>query len=295
MIDSLDCLPCLSRQAATTARLSTGDTAKQQAGIGEALMHLAMMEPSTPPSIVAEDLQRTLLRHTGRSDPYTEVRQRLTVAARALLPALLRMKNESDDPWSFSLRVSAAGNLLDAARDPAQAGLAMDEAWQATARGELVLDHGDELRTATERTGDLLFLADNAGEVVWDRLLIDQLGAARVTLAVRHQPYLHKAVASDLEFTTWLVPPRVAIYDDPPPGHAAANNVRTLDELLAKAELVIAKGSDWLERLRGRVPAAQSFHILAPACLRVATRLGVSVKALVAAHASALPALPPNT
>ncbi len=295
MIESLDCLPCLSRQAAVTVRLSTNNTSKQQAGMGEALMHLAMMDQSTPPSLAAEDVQRTLSRHTGSSDPYTDVRHRLTAAARALLPALLRMKHEADDPWAFAIRVSAAGNLLEAARDPNEAGSAMEAAWKATARGELVLDHGAALRAAVAQASNIVFLADNAGEVIWDHLLIDLLGAARVTLAVRGQPYLHDALAEDLDFSTWLVPPRVVTFDEPLAGHPTKTTVRSLDQLLAKADLVIAKGSEWPERLGGRVPAEKCFYILAPACQRVAKRFGVPAKALVAAHASALPELPPNT
>lgn len=295
MLESLECLPCLSRQVAMTARLSTSSAAKQQAGLGEALMHMAIAEPSMPPPMVAEDLQRTLSRHTGSADPYAEVRYRLSVSARALLPALLRMKREADDPWEFSVRVAAAGNLLEAARDPDQAGPAMEVAWQATARGELVLNHCEALRAAAGHASHIVFLADNAGEVVWDRLLIDLLGAARVTLAVRGLPYLHNALAEDLDLSTWLVPPRVVTFDDPLPGYSTTSTAPALDQLLAKADLVIAKGSEWPERLGGRVPAEKCFYILAPACQRVARRFGVPVNSLVAAHGAAMLAAPlPN-
>lgn len=294
MIENLDCVPCLSRQAAVTARLSTSNTSKQQAGMGEALMHLAMMEYSTIPSMAAEDLQRTLSRHTGSADPYREVRQRLTAAARALLPALMRMKREAEDPWEFSIRVAAAGNLLEEARDPNQAGSAMEAAWQATARGELVVNHGEALQAAASHASNIVFLADNAGEVVWDRLLIDLLGAARVTLAVRRQPYLHNALADDVDFSTWLVPPLIATFDDPLPGHPTTIPGRFLDQLLATADVVIAKGSEWPECLSGRVPLEKCFYILAPACARVAARFGVPVKSLVAVHAASLPSLIPS-
>lgn len=291
MIDSLDCLPCLSHQAATTARLATSDASRQQAGMGEVLMHLAMMDPSTPPPLAADDLQRTLSRHAGNADPYAEIRLSLTQAARALFPALLRMKQSSNDPWSFALLVSAAGNLLEAARDPAMAGAAMETAWQATTRGSLTINHGAELHAAAGQASHILFLADNAGETVWDRLLIDDLGAARVTLAIRHLPYLHAALREDLDLTSWPVAPSVATYDDPPPGHRPSGEVTSLDRLLAESDLVIAKGSSWPDRLRGRVPARTCFHILAPACTRVATRFGVAARALVVAQASNLPTL----
>ena len=289
MIDSLDCLPCLSRQATITARLSTDNAAQQQAGLGEAFMHLAMMEPSTPPLQAAEDVQRTLLRHTGSADPYANVRRSLTVAARALLPALLRSVNHAEDPLAAALLISVAGNLLEDAREPALAGRAMDEAWHATARGVLAINHTEALRAAASRAKTILFLADNAGEVIWDRLLIEKLGAARVTLVVRNQPYLHDALTEDLDFRHCPVAPRVLATDDLALNTPHHHDDDTLSRLLPHADLVIAKGSSWHERLAGRVPPEKRFHLLAASCPRVAACFGVAPKALVAAHAAELP------
>ena len=289
MIESLECLPCLSRQATLTARLSTDSAAKQQAGLGEALMHLAMMEPATFPTIVAEDIQRTVSRHTGSADPYTDVRQRLTAAALALLPALSRMKEEADDSWAVAIRIATAGNLLEEARDPAQAGPAMEAAWQATTKGQLALDHGKAFRDAVSHANHIVFLADNAGEVIWDRLLIELFGTSKVTLVVRRRPYLHDAQVEDLDLSSWILAPRVVAFDDPLPGHPMPERAHLLDQLLAKADIVVAKGSDWPERLTGRVHAEKCFHLLAPSCRRTASRFGVQPKSLVVVHAAALP------
>ncbi|OAM88959.1 ARMT1-like domain-containing protein [Termitidicoccus mucosus] len=286
-----ECLPCLSRQLAMTAQLSDAGKQKRHAGIAEALMHLAMSEPDTPLPVVSEDLQRTVMRHTGGADSYADVRRRLSSAARALLPALLRLQQEARDPWPVAVRVSAAGNLMEQARDPEQAGAAMDAAWHAAVRGRLALDHGEELRQAAKDARRIVFLADNAGEVIWDSLLIDQLGASRVTLAARRLPYLHDALAEELVSPDDRMACEVAAFDDPPPGYAREHGTGSLDQLLAGADLVIAKGSEWPERLAGRVPAELCFFLFAPACHRIATRFGVPPKSLVAAHAAALTTL----
>ncbi len=294
MSEPFACLPCLSRQLSVTAQLSDAGKEKRHAGVAEALMHLAMTEPATPPAVVSEDLQRTVMRHTGDADPYAGVRRRLSAAARALLPALLRLQQEAGDPWPVAIRVAAAGNLLEQARDPEQAGAAMEAAWQAAVRGRLALDHSDALRQAAERARRIVFLADNAGEIVWDSLLITQLDASRVTLAARRLPYLHDALAEELDFPEGLAAPKVAVFDDPPPGYARDGDAGSLDQLLAGADLVIAKGSEWPERLAGRVPPEACFYLLAPACHRIAACFGVPPKALVAAHAVALPAIRPS-
>lgn len=294
MSEPFACLPCLGRQITVTALLSGAGKEKRHAGIAEALMHLAMTEPATPPAVISEDLQRTVMRHTGGADPYADVRRRLSSAARTLLPALLRLQQEAGDPWPVAARVAAAGNLMEQARDPEQAGAAMKAAWQAAVRGRLALDHSDALRQAAERARRIVFLADNAGEIVWDGLLITQLDASRVTLAVRRLPHLHDAQAEELDFPEGLDAPEVAVFDDPPPGYARDGGAGSLDQLLSGADLVISKGSEWPERLTGRISVEKSFYLLAPACLRVAARFGVTPKALVVAHAAALPSIRPS-
>ena len=284
MIAAVECLPCLSRQATVTAQLATPDAARQQAGLGEVLFHLAMADAGTPLHLVAEDVQRTLARHTGEPDPYAATRRKLTIAAQAMLPALRRLVGEANDPWAMALRIATAGNLLEQARDPARVGAALQAAWRAATGGPLALDDGDALRAAARAARRILFLADNAGEVVWDRLLIEQLGRRRVTLVVRRRPSWHDATLDDVALADWPEAPRCVAVDEALPGYPAPASGRTLAPLLEQADLIVAKGADGLARLAGRVPPERRFHLFAPGCARQAAPLGVAVQALVVAH-----------
>lgn len=55
----------------------------------------------------------------------------------------------------------------------------------------------DELFRAAEKAERILYLADNAGEIVFDRLLIEALQAKRVTVAVRGVPVLNDATLDE--------------------------------------------------------------------------------------------------
>jgi hypothetical protein len=63
---SLDCIPCLCRETVAAVRAFSADPALQDAILGEALFHLAMRDPSLPPSALAEDLRRLLTARLGR-------------------------------------------------------------------------------------------------------------------------------------------------------------------------------------------------------------------------------------
>jgi damage-control phosphatase, subfamily I len=54
-----------------------------------------------------------------------------------------------------------------------------------------------DFRAALERATSVLYLDDNAGEIVVDRLLVEQIGPSRVTVAVRRAPVLNDATVID--------------------------------------------------------------------------------------------------
>ncbi len=65
----LDCIPCLCDKTVKAVRAATGDSALQDAILGEALFHLAMRDPALPPHALAADLQSLIAARTGRVVP----------------------------------------------------------------------------------------------------------------------------------------------------------------------------------------------------------------------------------
>jgi uncharacterized protein with ATP-grasp and redox domains len=104
-------------------------------------------------------------------------------------------------------------------------------------------------RDSISKADRILYLADNAGEIVFDRLLIEQLPAEKVTVGVRGQPILNDATMSDAEATglTQLV----AVIDNgsDAPGTVLDDCSRAFIQHFRKADLVIAKGQGNYETL----------------------------------------------
>ncbi|OQA21119.1 MAG: hypothetical protein BWY63_01362 [Chloroflexi bacterium ADurb.Bin360] len=82
---------------------------------------------------------------------------------------------------------------------------------------------------------DILYLADNAGEIVLDRLLIEALGPARVTVAVRGAPVINDATMDGSDA----------------PGTVLSDCSEAFQERFRKADLVISKGQGNFETLSG--------------------------------------------
>ena len=111
--------------------------------------------------------------------------------------------------------------------------------------------HGnfDEFRDALDEASDVLYLADNAGEIVADQVLIRELGPARVTVAVRGGPVLNDATMHDARQTglTSIVP--VIDNGSDAPGTLLPDCSPAFRARFASADLVIAKGQGNFESL----------------------------------------------
>jgi len=154
------------------------------------LQHLP--EGATPPEIGAR-VHHLVRQMTGVNDPYQGVKQAATEKALRMLPDLQALVRQSDDPLDTALRLSIAGNIIDFGPNPDY------NLWEVVVRllqAELAIDHIDALREALLRAESILFLADNAGESVFDRVLIGALKKP-VTYVVRGGPTLNDATIED--------------------------------------------------------------------------------------------------
>jgi uncharacterized protein with ATP-grasp and redox domains len=189
----LDCFPCIIRQSLEAARMAGASEAQQRDIVLSAMQILSEVPAeATPPEISfkVHQMVRTL---TGHDDPYRKVKQGATQKALAMLPKLQTLVEESADPLDTAIRLSVAGNIIDFGPNPSYD--LWEEVESALSR-ELAIDDTVLLRDCLAEAENVLYLADNAGETVFDRLLIEALGKP-VTYAVRGGPVLNDATMED--------------------------------------------------------------------------------------------------
>jgi len=188
-----DCLPCMLRASLTAARLAGAGEMVQWEVLREVGALLAKKLPGRPPIEVSPEAQRTVRRLTGVEDPFAEAKRHANRELQVLLPRLRAEVQAADDPLAHLLRLSAAGNAVDLG---ARSGYRLDEVTQVGRWG--LFDYPVFLEYL-ERAGEVLLIADNAGEIAFDRLLCEELTrlGKRVTVAVRGAPTLNDATIED--------------------------------------------------------------------------------------------------
>jgi len=178
----LDCIPCFARQALEAARFVTDDPAVHERVMRGILREAAEMDFSQSPPAIGQILHRALRELTGVVDPYREIKDYFNQTALEMLPDLSARIRDSDDPIFMALRVAIAGNVIDLG---VNGDLHVGEVKNAMANTLNEPFHGEieDFRKAVLNARKILYLADNAGEIVFDRLLIEQLPLDRVTLS----------------------------------------------------------------------------------------------------------------
>lgn len=241
----LDCYPCFLRQGLDAARYAGADEKLQQRIMQKSLLLLAEADPGCRPPEISAVIHRMVRTETGIEDAYQDLKQTSTQEALAMLPWLQQVIRESSNPLETTLRLSAAGNIIDF-------GAAREFDLQAVIREVLVakfaIFHLQQFKRALAKAKTILFLADNAGETVFDRLLIEQLGKP-VSYAVKTTPVLNDAIREDavnagLDQAAAIVETGLDI-----PGADPQNSTPEFKRLFQEADLIISKGQGNYEML----------------------------------------------
>lgn len=271
MNTALSCIPCLLRQSIDAIGLCDAEAGKRHQFIREILLGATTLDFSRPPPLLAGQLQAQLREITGCDDPYHEVKQRHNRLAFELLASLEQAVRCSFDSFGAAVRLAIAGNVMDLG-----AKSRFTEA-ETHAIATHALDHPlvgelESLRTAVASARQILYLTDNAGEIVFDRVLLDLLPRHRVTVAVRGRSVLNDATIDDATAAGLSKLAEIITNGSAVPGTVLADCSPDFRRRFAEADLIIAKGQGNFETLHDE--CAPLFCLFRVKCEIVAEHCG---------------------
>lgn len=197
---------------------------------------------------MAQRIHRRLREISGVDDPYREAKDWQNRIAMELLPKLRNEVNSALDPLLMAARLAIAGNVIDMGIN---GNLTEADVRQSVnhALTEPFFGEQDRFREAITQAKSILYLADNAGEIAFDRLLIEQILLKRVTVVVRGAPIINDATLADAR--TVGLDQIVEVIDNgsDAPGTLLTDCNQELRDRFANADLIIAKGQGNFETL----------------------------------------------
>ncbi len=269
-----DCLPCIARGALDAARLSTEDEQAQQKIVKAVLARLAEIEMDTPPPLMARYIQESVEKYTGVKDPFKDLKQEYNDLALDLYPQLRAKKDQGRTPkhrFELAVRLSIAGNIIDfgAASEVGRQKVldTISHALSTRVNGEIA-----SLDRAVQKAKSILWLADNTGEIVFDKLLLEEMDTRKITYVVRGGNAQNDATMADARYTG--ITDMVCVMDSGAaiPGTIVSICSREFRDAYEKADLIISKGQGNFETLDHRDP--RIFFLFKAKCPIVARHAG---------------------
>lgn len=243
----IDCYPCILGQLTSLAKKVTGDDDERRQIVKGLLQQVTDADEETTPPELAAGFHRAIREMTGIADGFRAVKDASTRLALELLPELQQLVAQSTDPFETAVRLAIGGNVIDYGVNPH---FELSKAEQAIREVlELPFDRESaaELKRQMDRADSILYMLDNCGEAVVDRLLIERY-RDKITLGMRGEPILNDVTEREAVLSGLGDLPRCDT-GDMAPGVSMRYSSPQFLQTLRNADLVISKGQGNFESL----------------------------------------------
>ena len=272
----LDCYPCFLRQALSIARRVGADQQQQLLVVHRVLELLKDIPLGANPPEIAHYVHGFVHDEINVHDPYKEAKSASTQQALTLYPRLKNLVMHSDDALDTAIRLSIAGNIIDLAISEHH-----DDLWATVKRvlkQPFAVNDANEMREKLAEADHVLFLADNAGETVFDRILVETLPIP-VLYAVKGGPILNDATMEDAVAAGLDQCATLMSTGSDAPGTIVALCSEEFRDQYSAAPLIIAKGQANYETLSDAGPS--TFCLLQVKCPVIGRDIGAPVGSII--------------
>jgi len=192
-----ECAACFLRQTREALDLATdNETLKME--VTEKVVKIVSenFHKGAVSNVIGTEVHRTIKEETRNQDPYIMEREISNDIALDFLPQVEKILGEGSNLNNY-IRVAIAGNVIDFGA----LGLDMDmeSLIIQTMKKDPTIDSTEELEEELRRSKTILYLADNIGEIVFDKILIEKIKEydVDVTVALKEKPILNDACIDD--------------------------------------------------------------------------------------------------
>jgi len=265
----LDCIPCFFKQALFAARVAVDDENKIKRVLDRIGMLISEIPLDNPPPETSRKIYRVIREITGVDDPFAELKAKSIRSALALYPSLKQEVRASGDPLETAARLAIAGNVMDFGANP---DFELERDIQYILKGKPMLNHYQTFKQKVAAAQMILYIGDNAGETVFDRILIEFM-AKPVVYVVRESPIINDATTEDAIQSGLDKVATIVSSGWDGPGISLKSGSKAFLSYFEGADLIISKGQGNYETLS--TEQRPIFFLLKAKCPVIARNLGI--------------------
>ncbi|MDD5565510.1 MAG: ARMT1-like domain-containing protein [Candidatus Omnitrophica bacterium] len=252
----LDCIPCFFRQILEGARLSGAGPRVQKQIIDAFARKIPYVSLTSSPPEIARLGYILLRKACPHGDPYKEIKRESNRLALGLFGKIMHKLDFARDRLLVALQLAVAGNIIDFG---AKNNLDVRAELQKILAKEPVDIHRKskrhylQFRRTLRDAKNIMYLADNAGEVVFDRVLIEEIlrmyPGKNICYAVKAKPVANDALRADAYTCGIHKVARVISNGTDAPGTLLALCSKQFKGMYRNSDMIISKGQGNFESL----------------------------------------------
>ena len=190
----LDCLPCALKQVLEASRMATDKPEIQAKIMEESIEILADYKKYGCSPDIVKDLHQVVKCLAGIPDPYEHIKKRDMEAAKKVQPFLEQYLSQKQNALYWALKIAAMGNIIDSA---IYSNIDIEGSVQTELSKEFSVCDLDIFEKKLKSAKSILIIGDNAGETIFDWVLMKRLSGYQITYAVRSEPIINDATLQD--------------------------------------------------------------------------------------------------
>ncbi len=270
MLIQPDCIPCIMKMAVSSAR---------KVDIKESLIKIFCREILTIPALkgsdwsvtgpgVIEQVMQIFYDIIGNYDPFFHIKEDMNQQVLKIYPLLKETIKNSDHSLYTASKLSILGNSVDFMMPGGTYGI--KDFIMEKLKSEISINEFDAFKKRLEQSRMILIFGDNAGEIVFDRLLIETIKNRfdiEIFYVVKSQPTLNDSTMNEAK-TSGIIHEAQVIengIDGPLPGTVLSRCSIRVKDLFERADLIISKGGgnfDCLDEDRNQLKKDITFMLL---------------------------------
>lgn len=276
-----DCIVCLFRQALSAVRLVTDDPEIHRQVLAKIARLVADTSLDNTPAGFSQPAYKIIEEITGVKDPYKNLKKETNRIALNMKRHLRLLIEKSDDPLDAALHVAAAGNVIDAGVDRK---FDVEKDVIELIGRNFAINDIEDLKKELGRGKKLFYIGDNAGEIVFDTLLVEQILKTRteIIFTVKSGPIINDATMEDAEVSGMTKLVKVIETGSNAIGINWQDISDEFRQAVENTDIIIGKGHGNFETCNDR--PENIYFLLKVKCPMVANAIGAEVENIVFKH-----------
>ncbi len=271
----VDCYQCLVRQIADVVKKADVSDDEKKKAILKAMKLVSESSPDETPPDIAERMYAYLHKLLNVDDAFKSDKKKMNRKALKIYPEAQNMIESSENPVHMALKIAVAGNIIDSSM---KLEYEVEKLHEEAEKLEFVKSDEREFREKLSKAESLLIISDNAGEIVFDKLLVETLKRfypdVKITVAVRGKPIINDATFEDAKEVGMLTTADEVITTGYAyPGIPLRDKDSKFVKTFLSSDVVLSKGQGNFESLSE--PPREVFYLFRAKCDVVCSYLGV--------------------